>query len=328
MNAPATTAASSAATHRSPLLAALAFGIVYIVWGSTYLAIRFAVETVPPFVMAAGRHLLAGLILYAIVRARGTPRPTWVHWRSALLIGGMLLTVANGSVVWAETGGRVPSGLTALIVATVAFWMALLDWLRSGGRAPSLQTVIGLVIGFGGVALLVSPGELASGRPVDPWGAAALMLCAFSWAAGSVYAQRAPLPKSMLQATAMEMMAGGALLLIVATVTREWPAVNLGAVSVKSAVSLGYLIVFGSLIAFTAYIYLLRVATPAQVSTYAFVNPAVALALGWAFAGEALTPRTLLAAGLIILAVVVTLWSRSRGAQPRGVAAVVETAGE
>jgi len=322
---------SSASTPRpSPLLTALAFGVVYVVWGATYLAIRFAVETVPPFVMAAGRHLTAGLILYALVRARGTPPPQRMHWRSAFLIGAMLLTVANGSVVWAESGGRVPSGLTALIVATVAFWMALFDWLRPGGKAPALQTVVGLVVGFGGVALLVSPGELAGGKPVDLWGATALMLCAFSWAAGSVYAQRAPLPKSMLQATAMEMIAGGALLLIVATVAREWPAVHLAAITAKSAVSFAFLVVFGSLLAFTAYIYMLRVATPVQVSTYAFVNPAVALLLGWAFAGEALTPRSLLAAALIIVAVVVILWSRSRATAPgrEMAAAVVETAGE
>jgi len=279
-----------------------AFAAVYLIWGSTYLAIRFAIETVPPFLMAGARFLLAGVVLYAWMRLRGRSRPTYYHWISAAIVGGLLLLGGNGGVVWAEQ--RVPSGLTALLITCVPLWMALLNWLRPGGVRPSVAVATGLLAGFGGVTLLVGPGEFAGGAHVDPVGGLVLLLASLSWAAGSLYSRYARFPDSALLATGMEMIAGGALLLLASAATGEWARLDLGAVSLTSLVSFAYLIAFGSLVGFTAYIWLLRVSTPARVSTYAYVNPVVAVFLGWAFAGEPLTPRTLIAAAIIICAVV------------------------
>jgi drug/metabolite transporter (DMT)-like permease len=280
-----------------------AFAAVYLIWGSTYLAIRIAIETMPPFLMAGVRFLIAGALLYAWIRWRGTPRPARSHWLAATLVGGLLLLGGNGGVVWAEQ--RVPSGLTALLIATVPLWMVLLNWLRPGGVKPSNGVISGLTLGFIGITLLVGPGELAGGNHVDSLGAAVLIFASLLWAAGSLYSRRAQLPTSPLLATAMEMLAGGALLLTAGLLAGEWTRFAPSALSLRSWLALSYLIVFGALIGFTAYIWLLRVSTPARASTYAYVNPVVAILLGWAFAGEPLTARTLLAAAIIVAAVVV-----------------------
>lgn len=278
----------------------LAFAAVYVLWGSTYLAIRFGVETLPPFLMAGLRHLTAGALLYGWMRLRGTPRPEPRHWRSAALIGGLLLLGGNGLVTWAEQ--RVPSGLAALVVASVPIWMTVLDGLQRRER-PHGVVVLGLALGLGGIAFLVAPGRFAGGSHVDPLGAAALLTAALLWAIGSLQSRRVALPASTLLATAMEMIAGGAILLAVAGATREWSGFSLAAVSTKSWLALGYLIVAGSLLGFSAYIFLLGATTPARVSTYAYVNPVVAVFLGWLFAGEAVTPRTILATLVIVAAV-------------------------
>ncbi len=276
-----------------------AFGAVYVLWGSTYLAIRFGVETIPPFLMAGTRHLVAGLLLYAWMRASGAPRPTGRHWRSAVSIGGLMLLGGNGLVTWAEQ--RVPSGLAALIVASVPIWMAVLAAAEKR-RRPSGFVIAGLAIGLAGIGLLVVPGRLG-GERVDPLGAAALMIAALSWSIGSLYARRAPLPSSTLTAVSMEMIGGGCLLWITGLVLREGSRLDLAAVSARSALSLAYLIVFGSLVGFSAYVWLLKVSTPARVSTYAYVNPIVAVVLGTVLAGEALTLRIALAAFGILAAV-------------------------
>jgi drug/metabolite transporter (DMT)-like permease len=277
-----------------------AFAAVYVIWGSTYLAIRFAIETMPPHLMAAARFLVAGAILYAWSRWRGAPRPTRRNWGAATVVGGLLLLGGNGAVVWAET--RVPSGLTALLVAMVPIWMAVLEGLpRHGGKTPRAPVVAGLVLGLAGLGLLIAPGRLA-GR-VDPLGAGVLLLGSFCWAFGSLRARVADLPKSGFLATAMEMLAGGAWLLVFGLATGQAGKLTLAAVSARSLFSLGYLIIFGSLIGFTAYIWLLKATTPARVSTYAYVNPVVAVLLGWAFAGEPITLRTFLAAAVIVGAV-------------------------
>lgn len=276
-----------------------AFAAVYLIWGSTYLAIRFAIETIPPHLMAAARFLVAGAILYAWARLRGAPRPTFVNWRAAAVIGGLLLLGGNGAVVWAET--RVPSGVTSLLVATVPIWMALIEGLRNGGRRPATAVIAGLVLGLGGLALLLAPGRLA-GR-VDLLGAGALILGSFSWAFGSLLSRTAKLPRSGFLAAAMEMVAGGVWLLLFGLVTGQAGRLTMSALSTKSLVSLAYLIVFGSLIGFTAYIWLLGATTASRVSTYAYVNPVVAVLLGWAFAGEPMTTRTALAATVIVGAV-------------------------
>jgi drug/metabolite transporter (DMT)-like permease len=286
------------AASRAELIAA--FAAVYVLWGSTFLAIRFGVETIPPFVLAGCRHLTAGLILYAVMRRRGAPRPSAKHWRSAAIVGGLLLLGGNGLVTWAEQ--RVPSGLAALIVASVPIWMMVLDGLQRRER-PHGVVVLGLALGLGGIALLVAPGRFAGGARVDPVGAAVLLAAALFWAIGSVYSRRASLPSSTFLATAMEMIAGGVLLMATATATGEWGALSPAAVSTRSLLSLGYLIVAGSLLGFSAYVFLLGATTPARVSTYAYVNPVVAVFLGWLFAGEAVTTRTLLATAVIVVAV-------------------------
>jgi drug/metabolite transporter (DMT)-like permease len=303
---------SGPAPSRAGVVAA--FAAVYLLWGSTYLAILFAIETLPPFWMAATRFLTAGGLLYAWARWRGEPAPRPVHWRSATVVGLLLLLGGNGGVVWAEQ--RVPSGLAALLVATVPLWMVLLDGAGRGWRRPPGQLLFGVGIGLAGVALLVGPGRFAGGHGADPLGAGVLLVASLCWTAGSLYARRAELPTSPFLGTAMQMLGGGAGLLVAGLVAGEGARLDLGAASGRSLAALAYLIVFGSLIGFTAYIWLLRVSTPALVSTYAYVNPVVAVLLGWAFAGEPLTPRTLLAAGVIVGAVVLITTFRSRAPGP------------
>ena len=296
-----------------------AFAAVYLIWGSTYLAIRFAIETIPPHLMAAARFLVAGAILYAWARWRGAPAPTVRNWRASAVVGGFLLLGGNGAVVWAET--RVPSGLTALLVAMVPIWMLVLEMLPSlGGKRPRPAVVAGLVLGLAGLVLLVAPGKLA-GR-VDPVGAGVLVLGCLSWAFGSLRSRVADLPKSGFLAAAMEMLCGGALLLLFGLATGQGAQLSLAAVSTRSLVALAYLVSFGSLIGFTAYIWLLGATTSARVSTYAYVNPVVAVLLGWGFANEPMTLRTILAAAVIVSAVVVIIRYGAR-AKPMPVRAAV-----
>lgn len=306
-------AAPAAPAPRAQLFAA--FAAVYVLWGSTYLAIRFAIETLPPWLMAGTRFLVAGGILYGAARLRGAGRPTRGHWVGAVIVGGLLLLGGNGAVVWAET--RVPSGLTALLVATVPIWMVLLDWLQPGGRRPTRGVTAGLVLGFVGLGVLVGPGEILGRGQVDLLGAAALTVGSIAWAAGSIYSRRAKLPSSPLLATGMEMLGGGVLLVVLSLASGEAATFSPEGVTMHSMLALLYLIVFGSLIGFTAYIWLLGHASAARVSTYAFVNPVVAVLLGWAFANEELTPRMMAAAAVIIAAVALITMSRTSARPPR-----------
>jgi drug/metabolite transporter (DMT)-like permease len=278
----------------------LAFAAVYVLWGSTYLAIRFGVETMPPFLMAGTRHLAAGVILFLWTRVKGEPRPDGRHWATAFFIGGLMLLGGNGLVTWAEQ--RVPSGLAALIVASVPLWMALLDGIHKRIR-PRAHVVAGLLIGLAGILLLVAPGRFAGGGRVDLVGAGALLVAALCWSTGSLFSRHARLPRSVLTSTAMQMIGGGVLLWIAGLALGEGSRLDLAAVSPRSIFSLAYLVVFGSLLGFSAYVWLLHATTPARVSTYAYVNPVVAVFLGWAFAGEALTLRIGLAAVGIIASV-------------------------
>ena len=291
-----------------------AFAAVYILWGSTFLAIRYAVATLPPFLMAGTRHLLAGAVLYPLARLRSGERPTRANWSAAALLGTLLLFGGNGGVSWAEQ--YVPSGVAALLVATVSLWMVLLEWLRPGGARPTWRVITGLALGFAGLALLVGPVELSGGPAgrgrVDPVGAMVLLLASLSWATGSILSRRLQLPRHPLLGTAMQSLAGGALLILVGLLSGQGMALHLSAVSLRSALALGYLVVFGSLLGFSAYTWLLRAAPPARVATYAYVNPVVAMLLGWALAGERLTLRTLVAAAVIVVAVVLVISARQQ----------------
>jgi drug/metabolite transporter (DMT)-like permease len=280
-----------------------AFIALYLIWGSTYLAIRYAIESFPPFLMAGFRFLIAGAILFGWTRARGAAAPTRIHWRSTLIVGTLLLFGGNGGVTWAEQ--RVPSGIAALLVAIVPLWVVVLNWLRPGGVRPALPIIAGVLVGLFGIVLLVSPGESAQGAVIDPIGIIALLLASFSWANGTLYSRRAAMPESPLLTTGMEMLCGGAVLALVGTITGEWTDFDINHISAVSLVAIAYLVIFGAVVAFTAYVWLLRVTTPARATTYAYVNPVVAVFLGWSVAGEPLTTRTIIAAAIIILAVII-----------------------
>jgi drug/metabolite transporter (DMT)-like permease len=276
-----------------------AFGIIYVIWGSTYLAILFAIETLPPFLMASARFLIAGAVLYFVARRfGGAAAPSRAEWRAAAIVGVLLLVFGNGTVVWSES--RVPSGVAALIVGVVPCCMVLLDWLRPRGTRPTMQVVMGLVLGLAGLLVLIGPDALVGGGRADLIGVAVLVLGSLSWAAGSIYTRHAGLPRSPFLTTGMEMLAGSAGLLILALLQGEPAHVDTASFSLLSLAGWLYLIVFGSIVAFTAYVWLLRVSTPARVSTHAYVNPIVAVLLGWSFASEPLTLRMMIAAAVIV----------------------------
>jgi drug/metabolite transporter (DMT)-like permease len=291
-----------------------AFAAVYLIWGSTYLGIRFAIETIPPFLMAGMRFVLAGGLLYAWTRARGAPRPTRRQWASAAVVGGLLLVGGNGTGVWAQLR-HVPSGMVALLVATTPFWMTLIEWLRPGGVKPTGAVVAGLVVGFGGIVLLIGP-QAAPGAGTDLFSMLLPVLAALLWSLGSIYSRGADLPRSPLMTTGIQMLAGGGMLLVVALLAGDWGRFNPAQVSARSLAAFVYLVTFGALVAFTAFSWLLRHVSPARVSTYAYVNPVIAVFLGWALAGEPLTPRTLVAAAIIVGAVAIIITFRERAATP------------
>jgi len=292
------TRARSAGPSAARIWAALL--TVYLVWGSTYLAIRVAVQTLPPFLMAGVRHLSAGIVLYAFAIRRGDhvrDRPTLAGWRAAAIVGAALLLGGNGGVVWAEQ--YVSSGLAALFISTLPIWMAVLDRVVYG--QPIVPRVLaGLVLGFGGAALLV--GRVETGG-AEPWSALVLLGAAVSWASGSLYARTAPLPRRPLVGTAMQMLAGGVCLLAVSIATGEPARLHAGAFTPHAVAAVVYLTVAGSLVGFTAYVWLLGVAPISLVSTYAYVNPVVAVLLGWLLLGEPLSARLAVAGTAIVLAV-------------------------
>jgi drug/metabolite transporter (DMT)-like permease len=286
---------------------------LYIVWGSTYLAIRFAVETMPPFLMAATRFFIAGAILYIWRRwiNKETP-PTRRQWRSAFIIGIFLLVGGNGGVVWAET--MVPSSIAALVIATTPLWMVLLDALRPRQRViPSMETVAGVIMGLTGILVLVGPHQILSGTgEFAPAGLMALLLAAIFWSVGSLYHRNADLPASPLLGTGMEMLAGAFGLLFLSLLFGEWRQVQLASISTQSILALIYLIFFGALVGFSTYVWLLRVASTPLVATYAYVNPLIAVLLGYFLADETLNVRILIAGGIIISSVVLINFSRPR----------------
>ena len=281
---------------------AVAMLAIYLVWGSTYLAIRFAVETIPPFIMAGTRYLLPGLLLMVWRRLAGDPAPTRRQWLSGAIVGLFLLLGGNGLVSWAEQ--RVESGIAALIIGTVPIWMVIFDAVLTRIR-PRWQVIVGLLTGFGGIIFLIGPESLFGQHPrYDLLGIGVLVLAAFLWAIGSIYSRDADLPRSPLLGTSIEMLAGSVGLYIASLLTGEWKTFNIGAVSQQSVLGLFYLIVLGTLVGFVAYTWLLRNAPISLVSTYAYVNPLVAILLGNWLVQEPLNWEVALAAAIIIGSVV------------------------
>ena len=287
-----------------------AFLLVYVIWGSTYLGMRFAIETIPPLLMAGVRFVISGTILYIWARLHGAAAPQKSHWKETAIIGGFLLLGGNGGVVYAEQ--TVPSGIAALLVSTVPLWMVLMEWLWKKGKKPTASVITGVVLGMIGVVLLAGPSAFAGHGHVDPKGTLLLMIASVFWAFGSLYSRGAKLPASSLLATAMEMLTGGLLLLIAGTATGEWAHFSWQALSLKSVLALGYLIVFGALVGFSAYIWLLRVVSVASVSTYAYVNPVIAVFLGCLIGAEPLTMNILLGAVTIVTGVAMIVTGKMR----------------
>ncbi len=289
----------------------LAFAIVYLVWGSTYLGIRFAIESIPPFLMAAARFLIAGAVLYAWSLREGGAAPTRRQWWNATVVGILLLTFGNGLVTWAEL--KVPSGIAALIVAAMPVWLVLFEAVRPGGTRPTVLVLAGVALGLLGQVVLIGPST--KGAAVNLVAVVALVIATMSWAAGSLRARLVDLPASRSRTTAMEMLGGGVGLLIIGLLHGEAPALLAADLTSRSLLALGYLTVFGSLLAFTAFVWLNTHVAPARVATYAYVNPVVAVFLGWLLAGEPVTTRTLLGAGIIVGAVVMINTAGVRSAQ-------------
>jgi drug/metabolite transporter (DMT)-like permease len=302
-----------ASTNPSLLIAA--FGAVYLIWGSTFLAIRIGDESFPPLLVAGIRHFTFGLIAFPILMWKTKARPTWAEWRSTIVTGFLLLAVGNGGVCVAEE--RVPSGVAALLVATVSLWMVLIDWLRPDGVRPVPRVIAGLILGFAGLTLLVGPKQLGGSGRIDPIGVAILGVCSFAWACGSIYAKHGRMPSSPLLGSAMQSLTGGAILWILGGLTGEIGALHLTAVSTRSWIAVTYLVFFGSMIGFSSYLYILKHSTATRVATYAFVNPIVALFLGWLFLHEAITLRTILASAVILAAVLLVITAPHRAAPKR-----------
>ena len=287
---------------------------LYIVWGSTYLAIRFSVETIPPFLHAALRFLVSGAILFVWRRAAGDAIPTIGNWKSTAIVGTLLLLGGNGLVALAEK--TVPSGIAALMISTSPFWLVLFESLRAKGTKPTWLSILGLVIGFGGVFLLIGPSEITgSGQKFDTFGTILLLIAPILWSSGSIYARGADMPKSTLLSTGMQMLAGSVSLFIVSVATGELNGFSFGEVSMRSWWGLIYLITFGSLVGFVAYGWLIHNAPVSLFSTYAYVNPVVAVFLGWLFAGEVLNARMAVASAIIIGSVILINYARQVSAR-------------
>jgi drug/metabolite transporter (DMT)-like permease len=278
----------------------LAFAATWFIWGSTYLAIAFAVRELPPLLVAAVRNLTAGMLLFGWVMARGGPRPSRRQWKQTAVVGFLLLGLGNGAITWSAR--TEPTGVIALMVALVPLWLLVFGWLGRRGVRPAVLELIGVALGVVGIALLALPdGTLDSG--VTPIGFLVLLGSTLAWSGGSLYSRQLDPHPVPLGATGMEMMAGGLFLLVASALAGEWSEVDLSGVTPRGALSMVYLIVFGSVISFSAYKWLLGQVRPALAGTYAFVNPVVAVTLGWAFAGELITPRLLAAMALIVTAV-------------------------
>ena len=289
-----------------------AFALIYLVWGSTFLAIRYALVSIPPFLLIAFRSLCAGGLLFMWARLKGGERLHLRHWRTAAVGGVCFFVFGHGGLSWSEQ--RLPSGLAAIILSLIPVWVVLLDWLRPGGKRPGWPILVGVVVGFVGLIVLIGLDRLNGDGTLDLIATVVLALSALAWAVGTLYSRYNALDVSTVATSAMQLLIGGGLLLLVGTFSGEWPVMLANPISTQALLSLVYLIVVGSVITFSAYNWLLRVVSPASVATYAYVNPIVAVLLGWLLAGERLTLQTLFGAAIIVAAVVViTSYQQRRG---------------
>lgn len=302
-----------------------AFLAIYLIWGTTFLAIRIAVETIPPFMTAGLRFFLAGGAMLPLLLARGGRFPNPAQWRAATIAGGLMMAGGIGLLTYAET--RIPSGLAALMVATIPIWITIIAWLGFGGPRPGTQTFLGLALGFAGAALLFAPALGSGDGEYDLVGMGSVSLGAFIFACGSVYSRRAPLPADSRISTASQMLAGGTLLLLISALVGEPLRLDAAAVSTWSLLALAYLIVIGSIIGYTAYLWLLKTVDPAKVSTNFFVNPVVAVVAGALVLGEAVTLPMVVAAAVILVGVAVITTTPPRQGTARRRETTVATGG-
>lgn len=295
-----------------PSRTAILFGFlaIYLIWGSTYLGIRIAVETMPPFLMAGARFALAGLLVFAVLLVRGAAWPTRAQWRDHTIVGVCLLLGGNGVVAWAEQS--VPSGLTTLMLGASPLIMVLMEWLRPGGAKPAPGLWLGFGVGIAGLAMLLGPGALPRDIQPPPLAIAALFVACVSWWGGSLLSKHSRSGAEPMMAAAIQMLCGGTIMLLAGLVVGELPRVHFAAVSTRSWIAWTYLVMAGSIVAYPVYIWLLKHSTPAPVSTYAYVNPVIAVVLGWAVLGESLTPRIALAAAVIVGAVAIITTQKHR----------------
>lgn len=293
----------------------LAFAAIYLIWGSTYLGIRIALETMPPFLMGGARFVVAGTVLFIFLKLRGAPWPTAHQWRANTIIGIFLLLGGNGLVIWAEQ--TIPSGLTALLIGAGPLFIVLTEWAWPGGLRPTLITSAALLLGFGGVTWLAAPWEDSSGGGLNPAGVIALLVACVSWAIGSIYSRHARHGAEPMLASALQMLGGGAAMFVAAWLHGDFPQLDVAQVSPRSWGAFGYLIIAGSLIGFSTFVWLIKHTTPARVATYAYVNPVVAVFLGWLILNEPITSRTIVASIIILAAVAIITTEKSRAARQK-----------
>jgi drug/metabolite transporter (DMT)-like permease len=296
--------------HRATWKTLLAFGIIYFVWGSTFLAIRVGVREVPPLILAAMRFFVAGIVLYGWMIARGERSPSGREWRSATLLGLVIFVLDYGLLFWAEQ--RVPSGIAAVMLAMIPAFMALSEIIFLRTQTLTVRLVVALLIGIGGVAVLMSRSMNLGGAPIDKRGAAALIVASMSWSVASALTRKLTLPKSKVMSSGAQMLAGGVLLAITAAMLGEFRNFHPWTVSREVWFALLYLIVAGSIVGFTAYVWLIHHESPTKVGTYAYVNPIVAVLVGYFFGGEALSMRTILGTMFVLISVVVITTSRAK----------------
>jgi drug/metabolite transporter (DMT)-like permease len=297
----------------------LSFAIIYLVWGSTFFAIRVGVREVPPFLLASLRFLVAGVVLYGWLRARGTPNPTLRQWGSALLVSVLIFVFDYGLLFWAER--RVPSGIAAVMLATIPAFMAISEIVVLKTQRLTVRLAIALLIGIGGVAVLVSRAVSFGDSPVDPAGACALIIGAISWAAGSALTRKLPLPADKAMSSGTQMLSGGVMLMLTSAILGEFRGFQWRAVSPQSWLALAYLIVAGSIIAYTAYVWLIHHESPTKVGTYAYVNPVVAVVVGYFLGGEPIGPRTILGTLFVLVSVIVITTTPTKKIQAKATSA-------